>query len=731
MIKNDIRYRTGGIIIFLLLVSLLSIVPNYFLKLDSFFDTNYLNSIVSERFYEVINNSLYREQGQYYRNGLPDENLESYFNYYIKTDKILNYPMTEKFIELNDNTIYGMTRTGEYIYYGSLAQARDGLARNDVVTVNVLEPQEPINGSTYLTNDTLFKNKYGDDFKFNPDNLDFKEGFTVVSGKWNVDKLDVSTPEISDMSSEDKLFTNIFVNTIKKIYNGIIPRENGIENISFAYLLNTDAPAFKSFVENSKFRAAFAPATLIMLLISMAIFLFFGFITNYDIASEVGFYKGIRKFPIEVVLTLIGLWFIPVVGGFSIANYGYNFSVGAPIITLFAIAQVILVFFGGIAILYFVHAFKSMFKEGKSSFLYGNSVIGRLLRSIFGFGKSSIRGYTNNLEGTSKTAVIFVYSVLIIIGYFGTRLFVNYDYRNLVFVLWFLLISGMFVFFKSYYDNIKEIEYASKSIAMGNYDVKVDEVNSKFKTLSHSLNTISDNLDNAVENALKSERMKTELITNVSHDLKTPLTSIINYSELIMDSDVEENVLRDYAKVINEKSHRLKTLIESLFEVSKLSSNNVDLNLENLNFSQLVEQVLGEWEDKLVEKNIDTNVNLPADPIYLNLDGTQTSRILENVFSNINKYAQENTRVYVDLYNRDDIELVVKNISKYPLNISADELMERFTRGDESRTTEGSGLGLSIADSLTKIQGGDFKISIDGDLFKVTVSFPKNVNEIR
>ena len=227
-----------------------------------------------------------------------------------------------------------------------------------------------------------------------------------------------------------------------------------------------------------------------------------------------------------------------------------------------------------------------------------------------------------------------------------------------------------------------------------------------------------------MENAVKSERMKTELITNVSHDLKTPLTSIINYSELLVDDSLNIEDQKSYANIINEKSHKLRVLIENLFEISKVSSQNIELNLEEIDFSQLVEQVIGEWDDKLIEKNISTNLIIPEKPIILNLDGNQTYRVLENVFSNIEKYALENTRVYVDLLKEENgAELIVKNISKYPLNITPDELKERFTRGDASRNTEGSGLGLSIASSLTEIQGGEFKIDIDGDLFKITIKF--------
>ena len=236
------------------------------------------------------------------------------------------------------------------------------------------------------------------------------------------------------------------------------------------------------------------------------------------------------------------------------------------------------------------------------------------------------------------------------------------------------------------------------------------------------MNAITLNLDGAISNAIKSEKMKTDLIANVSHDLKTPLTSIINYSELVVEEENVENI-KKYAQVINEKSLKLKTLIEDLFEAAKVSSENIDLEIEEIDFKQLIKQIIGEWEDKLEEKNITIVEEYTPERVMLNLDGVKTSRILDNLFSNIYKYALEGTRVYVRLYKNEKVQLIIKNISKYPLNISEDELMERFTRGDASRNTEGSGLGLSIAKSLVNVQKGTFEIEIDGDLFKSKIEF--------
>ena len=191
-----------------------------------------------------------------------------------------------------------------------------------------------------------------------------------------------------------------------------------------------------------------------------------------------------------------------------------------------------------------------------------------------------------------------------------------------------------------------------------------------------------------------------------------------------MREDASDEDIKKYIKTINEKSLKLKTLIENLFEVAKVNSNNIELNKMNIDIVQMLSQTIGEWSDEFSSRNIEAILNSNEDSIILNLDGEQTYRIFDNVFSNISKYAQDNTRVYIDvLKSENKSKITIKNVSKYSLNISAQELRERFIRGDESRNTEGSGLGLAIATSLTEIQGGKFDIEIDGDLFKVIIEF--------
>ncbi|AEY66463.1 HAMP domain-containing sensor histidine kinase [Clostridium sp. BNL1100] len=248
----------------------------------------------------------------------------------------------------------------------------------------------------------------------------------------------------------------------------------------------------------------------------------------------------------------------------------------------------------------------------------------------------------------------------------------------------------------------------------------------EFKELSETIDSIADGLKLAVSSQVKAERMKAELITNVSHDLKTPLTSIITYVDLLKSEGLASENSKKYLEIIDKKSQRLKTLTEDLFEAAKASSGSITVNPEEINIVSLINQGLGELSDKIQASGLNFRTNFSSDKLLVIADGKLLWRVIENLISNVFKYAMPNSRVYIETADvNDNIVVSIKNISAYELNIPADELMERFKRGDSSRNSEGSGLGLSIARSLTEIQGGSFSISIDGDLFKATVVIPK------
>ncbi len=246
-----------------------------------------------------------------------------------------------------------------------------------------------------------------------------------------------------------------------------------------------------------------------------------------------------------------------------------------------------------------------------------------------------------------------------------------------------------------------------------------------FKKHAEDINHIGTGISSAVEARMKSERMKTELITNVSHDIKTPLTSIINYVDLLQKEELDNEKAREYVDVLSRQSARLKKLIGDLLDASKASTGNIDLNMEPCDLNVILTQAMGEFEESMVSAHLQPVIDQPEGSVYAMADGRQLWRVFENLLGNVCKYAMQGTRVYISLKkDLEKAEISIKNISQQALNISGDELTERFVRGDSSRNTEGSGLGLSIARSLTQLMGGQMAIEIDGDLFKAILTFP-------
>lgn len=277
------------------------------------------------------------------------------------------------------------------------------------------------------------------------------------------------------------------------------------------------------------------------------------------------------------------------------------------------------------------------------------------------------------------------------------------------------------------------IYMASSKIRQGDFHQNIKEEGpATLRLTAENLNNIKDGLEKAINSATRNEQLKTELITNVSHDLKTPLTSIINYIDLLKDENATEEEKKKYIDIITKKSARLKILIEDLFEASKAASRTMELNMDKADIVSLVRQTLGEFEEKISNSNLKFVVKLPEEKAYVNIDGKRTWRVLENLLSNILKYSMDNTRVYIEVIpTEEDVKIVMRNISAFEMDFNEEDILERFKRGDGSRHTEGSGLGLSIAKSLTELQDGTFKIDIDGDLFKVTVTFKKYVDNMK
>lgn len=324
----------------------------------------------------------------------------------------------------------------------------------------------------------------------------------------------------------------------------------------------------------------------------------------------------------------------------------------------------------------------------------------------------------------------------------GTKLILKLVIGNFIIVailccMWtagvlFAVIYSVVLFYvlENKYDKIvadyQVLRKGTKRIAEGDLNTIITEDIGVFEPMKGDLTQIRDGFKKAVDEEIKSQRMKTELITNVSHDLKTPLTAITTYVELLKKEDITEEERKEYVDTLDRKSQRLKVLIEDLFEVSKASSNNITLNLMNVDIVKLMKQVVVEHKEKYDEAGMQLHWKVPEEKVELQLDSQKTYRIFENLFLNIQKYAMPNSRVYIDVVDEDEqVSIIVKNMSAEPLNVAGEELVERFVRGDASRNTEGSGLGLAIAKNFTEAQKGTFDVCVDGDLFKTTLVWKK------
>lgn len=333
-------------------------------------------------------------------------------------------------------------------------------------------------------------------------------------------------------------------------------------------------------------------------------------------------------------------------------------------------------------------------------------------------------------KSSSKMLILFGIHLLICFGLLSELLGNLYDENvTILITAAFILLSCVeaVLIIREGIQRNKVIE-GIRRISGGDLEYKIapEELSGDNKCVAEAVNTIGDGLFHAVDDSVRNEHLKTDLITNVSHDIKTPLTSIINYVDLLKREDLQNERVQGYIAVLDSKSQRLKQLTEDLVEASKVSSGNIKLEMERINLVELVHQTEGEFDERFEARNLTVVNKLPRDAVVILADGRRIWRVLENVYSNVAKYAMEYTRVYVDMEaDGNQVRFSIKNISENPLNIQAEELTERFIRGDISRSTEGSGLGLSIAKSLTALMNGTFEIYLDGDLFKVTICFPQ------
>lgn len=328
---------------------------------------------------------------------------------------------------------------------------------------------------------------------------------------------------------------------------------------------------------------------------------------------------------------------------------------------------------------------------------------------------------------TTKISIVWRTALIVLIVLVANFcIAISIRYSDFALFCWLLLMAAVFLLACFGAWQMKSLKAAGEKLAAGEFEYKIDTKHMywEFKHHAENLNSIGDGMAAAVEQRMKSERLKTELITNVSHDIKTPLTSIINYVDLLERPHTPEEGA-EYLEVLERQSKRLKKLTEDLVEASKASTGNMSVTLAPTSTLEIINQSLAEYGQRMEAGKLSVLINVPEPAPTVRADGRLLWRVMDNLFNNVVKYAMPETRVYVDVRTSEGNAVIsVKNISRAALNVSAGELMERFVRGDASRSTEGSGLGLSIAKSLTELQHGQFSISTDGDLFKAEVMLP-------
>lgn len=461
-------------------------------------------------------------------------------------------------------------------------------------------------------------------------------------------------------------------------------------------------------------------ACAISSILCLALFVFLLFSAGHHQGREGISLSSVDRIPLDLLTVVVGAL---CVGGcvlcVELPYWGWRGSLAA--ILPLATAMVLLV-------LVLVLSFAARFKQGG---WWRNTLVVSVCQLLWRLTRGLCRWFFHGVAAILENLPLLWRMV---VG-FGLFTLVNYllvsemSYGNGgAALLWLLLTALMLALLCWFCIQREKLRRGAKRLAGGNLDshIELGQMFGSYREDAENLNRISSGMSLAVEERMKSERLKTELITNVSHDIKTPLTSIINYVDLLKREQPESETIRSYLEVLERQTGRLKKLTEDVLEASKAATGNINVELGRTNVGELLDQVVAEYEQRLSAAGLTLIINRPQEELAIMADGRLLWRVLDNLLNNICKYSQPQTRVYFSVRELNSaVEIVMKNISKELLNVSAEELQERFVRGDSARSSEGSGLGLSIAHSLTELQKGSFALDVDGDLFKAQLTFPK------
>ncbi|MBU3091412.1 sensor histidine kinase [Clostridium sp. CF011] len=545
------------------------------------------------------------------------------------------------------------------------------------------------------------------------------------SGKGTIKELygaDVSTVTQKFKNNKITSVSTLEMSPIKNMtYIYAVPKELKYNDLIVSYKENSEMNTYEEV-------APFFITIALLFILAVAL------ITPYRISKELFAFKKIAKIPIEMSSFIIFFTLFIIYNGTSyllieqtIKGQLINFSqievTGSVLGILVSVINILYwliclgIIFIGVVIV------KHIFKTGIRKYIRETSLTYKILRSLW-IGNKRIYNYLKDIDLKEKNTK----KLVMILG-------INFIILSIMSCMWFLGIivaiiynAILFVVIRKIYNEMtykyNKLFEATNKIAEGNLDVTIEENLGVFNDFKKEIESIQKGFKKAVNQEVKSQKMKTELISNVSHDLKTPLTSIITYTDLLKDENLSAEKHKEYLDTLDRKSQRLQELIEDLFEVSKATSGNINLNLVDVDVVALMKQTLLELDDKISAASLVVKTKYPEGKVILHLDSQRMFRVFENLIINITKYSMKGSRVYIDIVSREDkIEITLKNMTAIEIEFNVNDIVERFVRGDKARNTEGSGLGLAIAKSFVELQGGQLNITVDGDLFKVTVTF--------
>ncbi|MGO0882033.1 sensor histidine kinase [Clostridioides difficile] len=573
-----------------------------------------------------------------------------------------------------------------------------------------------------------------------------KDGKVNIVDSYGVDQKIISQMLLSK-SREDLMDTDLGGNSISYKLSPIknktlvyaVPKVISQDNSYSSYnnygmIYSSDSiSGYINNVENNSYYKI--SALIIKIIISIVVIV--AIVFPYRKSKELLGFETISRIPLEIlfiavaiiqgILDLYPTGIISNTLNGNYVDYLINNDISGKMANILVSSMNLIYWFAIFSIIFvFIALLKHILNVGIKEYFVKNTLTGMFLKWFKKSSKVVINQVrkTNLKEKPNKTiAIILSVNLLIIVimcsmWFFGIILALIYS------VVLFKLLSD---YSKKTIYEYNQLLDVTKKISDGNLEVNMEDDLGFFNPIKDELGNIQSGFKKAVDEEVKSQKMKTELISNVSHDLKTPLTSIITYIDLLKDENITDENRKMYIDTLDRKSQRLQHLIEDLFEVSKVNSGDVHLNIVNVDIISLMKQTLLELDDKISESSLKVKNNFSSEKIILPLDSQRTFRVFENLIINISKYAMPSSRVYIDILETDrQVNIMLRNMSATEIDFSVDDIMERFVRGDKSRNTEGSGLGLAIAKSFVELQGGKMRIDIDGDLFKVTITFNKN-----